>query len=182
MARRPDRTVREPTSTCFFKTKGIWLSYLGMWAGLAVCALIVTIVFWIVTSLLDHDSVSCSPSPCTAFDIFGQALGTLILVVVIIGGVSIISLVVLVPLSIRQCLRWGRLSTRALRTAVYSTILVLPTSLILYALTESQVNNMNPDLQIVVGLTVFALWSFIVICIARWLAMLGSRSTPSQSS
>jgi hypothetical protein len=179
MARRPNRTVREPKSTCFFKTKGIWLSYLGLWAGLAVCALTVTIVFWIVTSLISHSAVSCSPSPCTGFDIFGQALGRVILAAFIIGGVSIISLVVLVPLSIRQCLRWGHLSTRALRTAVYSTILVLPTSLILYALTKSQINNMNPDLQIAVEITVFALWSFIVICIARWLAMLGSRITTS---
>ena len=179
MARRPNRTFRKPTSTCFFRSKGIWLSYLGMWAGLAVSALIVTIVFWIVTSLISHSSVSCSPSPCTAFDIFGQALGTLILVVFIIGGVSIISLVVFIPLSIRQCLRWGHLSTRALRTGVYSTILVLPTSLILYALIKSHTNNMNPALQIAVELTVFALWSFIVICIARWLAMLGSRITPS---
>jgi hypothetical protein len=179
MARRPNRTVREPKSTCFFKTKGVWLSYLGLWAGLAVCALIVTVVFWIVISLISHSSVSCSPSPCTAFDIFGQALGRLIIAVFIIGGVSIISLVVFVPLSIRQCLRWGHLSTRALRTGVYSTILVLPTSLILYALIKSHTNNMNPALQIAVELTVFALWSFIVICIARWLAMLGSRITPS---
>jgi hypothetical protein len=152
------------------RRKGLLLSYLGFW----VAIIIAVILLFIGILLISHAAKnSCPAYNCDIADYFATGIANVFLLIFILIAVAIVFYVFVLPMSIYWLLRIGDLRVRALRTGIYTSLLLVPLWFIegfLVSMT-SQRSILTQQIVVISGAVI---WIHLAIYFARRLALSGN--------